>query len=224
MSMHPEGYLARVAALCRERGVWLMLDEVLTGFGRTGATFAFQNEEGVQPDVVALAKGLTGGYLPLATTIATAEIFDAFLGEYTEFKTFFHGHSYTGNQLGCAAALASLAVLDATHTTEHRRQRAATLHAQAQRFWQHPHVGDVRCEGTICAIELVQDFATRARFPVERRLGHRICQRARSHGLLTRPIGDVLVLMPPYCATDAQIEAALTALWESLVEELPVGA
>jgi adenosylmethionine---8-amino-7-oxononanoate aminotransferase len=224
MSMHPEGYLARVAALCRERGVWLMLDEVLTGFGRTGAMFAFQKEEGVQPDVVALAKGLTGGYLPLAATIASAEIFDAFLGEYTEFKTFFHGHSYTGNQLGCAAALASLGVFETPHTLEHLRSRAATLHREVQRFWQHPHVGDVRCEGTICAIELVQDFATRARFPAARRLGHRICLRARERGLLTRPIGEVLVLMPPYCATDAQIERAVSALWEALVEELPLSA
>jgi adenosylmethionine-8-amino-7-oxononanoate aminotransferase len=223
MAMHPEGYLARVAALCRARGVWLMLDEVLTGLGRTGAMFAFQKEEGVQPDVIALAKGLTGGYLPLAATIASAKIFDAFLGEYTEFKTFFHGHSYTGNQLGCAAALASVALLESEHALAHRQARAATLHTTAQRFWQHPHVGDVRCEGMICAIELVADFATRTRFPVAQRVGHRVCQRARAHGLLTRPIGDVLVVMPPYCATDAQIEHALDALWQALTEELPPG-
>lgn len=222
MSMHPEGYLSRVAALCRERGVWLMLDEVLTGFGRTGAMFAFQKEAGVQPDVVALAKGLTGGYLPLAATIASNEIFEAFLGEYTEFKTFFHGHSYTGNQLGCAAALASLALFESVHTPEHIQTRAAKLQAQVQRFWQHPNVGDVRCEGTICAIELVETFATRARFPVARRVGQQVCQQARARGLLTRPIGDVLVLMPPYCATDAQIQTAVSALWDALVEVLPV--
>lgn len=221
MSMHPEGYLSRVAALCRERGVWLMLDEVFTGFGRTGAMFAFQKEPGVRPDVIALAKGLTGGYLPLAATIASREIFDAFLGDYEEFKTFFHGHSYTGNQLGCAAALASLTLLDRTHTLDHIHTRAATLHRLAQRFWQHPHVGDVRCQGMICAIELVADFSTRERLPFAHRTGHRICHRARQRGLLTRPIGDVLILTPPYCATDAQIEHALEALWESLAEELP---
>ena len=224
MSMHPAGYLARVARLCRERGVWLMLDEVLTGFGRTGATFAFQKEDGVRPDVVALAKGLTGGYLPLAATIASGEIFAAFLGEFAEYKTFFHGHSYTGNQLGCAAALASLAVLEETHTLEHIRSRAALLERLVQRFWSHPHVGDVRCEGLICAVELVQDFATRERFPADLRLGHRVCERARQHGLLTRPVGDVLVLLPPYCATEAQLESAVAALERALWEVLPAAA
>ncbi len=222
MAMHPAGYLARVAALCRERGVWLLLDEVLTGFGRTGAMFAFQKEEDVRPDVIALAKGLTGGYLPLAATLASAEIFDAFLGEYGEFKTFFHGHSYTGNQLGCAAALASLSLFETTHSLAHIRGRAELLAQFAQRFWQHPHVGDVRCEGTLCAIELVRDFITRERFPAARRVGHRVCERARRSGLLTRPVGDVLVLVPPYCATDAQLASAVDALWNALVGELPV--
>jgi adenosylmethionine-8-amino-7-oxononanoate aminotransferase len=220
MAMHPEGYLARVAALCRERGVWLMLDEVLTGFGRTGSMFAFQKEEGVQPDVIALAKGLTGGYLPLAATVASGEIFEAFLGEYEEFKTFFHGHSYTGNQLGCAAALASLGLLETVHSLEHIDARAETLERLVQRFWEHPNVGDVRCEGMICAIELVRDFATRERFPAGRRVGFRVCERAKRRGLLTRPIGDVLVLMPPYCATEAQLERAVEALWTALGEEL----
>ncbi len=224
MSMHPDGYLSRVAALCRERGVWLMLDEVLTGFGRTGAMFAFQKEDGVKPDVLALAKGLTGGYLPLAATIASAEIFDAFLGEYEEFRTFFHGHSYAGNQLGCAAARASLALFETHHTLDHIQARSTALERMAQRFWQHPNVGDVRCEGMICAIELVQDFATRERLPFARRVGHRVCERARKHGLLTRPIGDVLVLMPPYCATEAQIDCAFTALADALEEELPSAA
>ena len=223
MSMQPAGYLSRVAALCRERGVWLMLDEVLTGFGRTGEMFAFQKEDGVRPDIMAVAKGLTGGYLPLAATIASPEIFDAFLGEFEEFRTFFHGHSYTGNQLGCAAALASLSIFETEHTLEHIRSRAAALEKLVQRFWQHPNVGDVRCAGTICAIELVQDFATRERFPIGRRAGFHVCERAKKHGLLTRPVGDVLILMPPYCATDQQLEAAVDALWQALVAELPLG-
>ena len=221
--MQPAGYLSRVAALCRERGVWLMLDEVLTGFGRTGEMFAFQKEDGVRPDIMAVAKGLTGGYLPLAATIASPEIFDAFLGEFEEFRTFFHGHSYTGNQLGCAAALASLSIFETEHTLEHIRSRAAALEKLVQRFWEHPNVGDVRCEGTICAIELVADFATRERFPIGRRAGFHVCERAKKHGLLTRPVGDVLVLMPPYCATDQQLEAAVDALWQALVAELPLG-
>ena len=222
MSMHAPGYLARVAEMCRARGVWLMLDEVLTGFGRTGAMFATHHED-VQPDVVALGKGITGGYLPLAATLADEEIFAAFLGDFDEWKTFFHGHSYSGNQLGCAAAQASLALLQTTHTLEHIRARAATLHALVQRFWEHPHVGDVRCEGLICAIELVDDFATRRSFPPEQRVGFRVCEAARAHGLLTRNVGDVLVLMPPYCATEAQLAAACDALWQALQEVLRHG-
>ncbi len=224
MSMHAPGYLARVAQLCRERGVWLMLDEVLTGFGRTGAMFAFQKEDGVMPDIVALAKGLTGGYLPLAATVASGEIYAAFLGEYEEFKTFFHGHSYSGNPLGCAAALASMALLESAHTTAHRAARAAMLEQLVQRFWQHPNVGDVRCEGTICAIELVQDFTTRERFPAARRIGAQVCEKARRHGLLTRPVGDVLVLMPPYCTTETQLAAMAEALWLALCEAMPLPA
>ncbi len=220
MAMHPEGYLARVSALCRDRGVWLFLDEVMTGFGRTGEMFAFQ-KEGVEPDVVALAKGLTGGYLPLAATVASREIFDAFLGEYAEFKTFFHGHSYCGNQLGAAVARANLALFETVHPIEHIRVKAATLQALAQRFWEHPAVGDVRCEGMICAIELVEDFATRRRFPADRRIGWQVCEAAKKHGLLTRPIGDVLVLMPPYCTTDDQLRSAVEALWLALNEVLP---
>ncbi|HEY2343791.1 MAG TPA: adenosylmethionine--8-amino-7-oxononanoate transaminase, partial [Chthoniobacteraceae bacterium] len=211
MAMHPPGYLARVSALCRERGVWLFLDEVLTGFGRTGAMFAFQKEEGVQPDVVALAKGLSGGYLPLAATVASQEIFAAFLGEYADFKTFFHGHSYSGNALGCAAARANLQLFETVHTLEHIQGRAAKLAELVQGLWEHPNVGDIRCEGTICAIELVEDFATRRPFPAERRVGWKVCEAAKKHGLLTRPIGDVIVLMPPYCATDEQLASAVEA-------------
>jgi adenosylmethionine-8-amino-7-oxononanoate aminotransferase len=219
MAMHVHGYLARIADLCRARGVWLMLDEVLTGFGRTGAMFAAHHED-VRPDVLALGKGITGGYLPFAATLASEEIFAAFLGEFEEGKTFFHGHSYSGNQLGCVAARASLRLLQTTHTMEHVRARAKVLHTLAQRFWEHPKVGDVRCEGLICAIELVEDFETRRSFPPAQRIGFRVCQAARKHGLLTRNIGDVLVLMPPYCATEAQLTAAGDALWRALEEVL----
>jgi adenosylmethionine-8-amino-7-oxononanoate aminotransferase len=221
MTMHPHGYLTRVAELCRKSGVWLMLDEVMTGFGRTGATFACQHE-GVTPDVLALGKGITGGYLPLAATVASAEIFAAFDGEYAEFRTFFHGHSYSGNQLGCAAALASLRVLETVHPPAHVQARGAKLSALAQRFWEHPNVGDVRCEGMICAIELVEEFATRRRFSLERRVGFQVSEAARKHGLLTRCVGDVLVLMPPYCMTEEQLAEAVDALWNGLVEVLPV--
>jgi adenosylmethionine---8-amino-7-oxononanoate aminotransferase len=168
-----------------------------------------------------LGKGITGGYLPLAATIASEEIFAAFDGEYAEFRTFFHGHSYSGNQLGCSAARASLRLLESVHTMEHVRGRAAVLARLAQRFWEHPNVGDVRCEGMICATELVEDFASARRLPAERRTGYRVSEAARRHGLLTRCIGDVLVLMPPYCVTDAQLAQAVDALWSALVGVLP---
>jgi adenosylmethionine-8-amino-7-oxononanoate aminotransferase len=217
MTMHPHGYLARIAELCAERGVWLMLDEVMTGFGRTGAMFACQHE-GVVPDVLALGKGITGGYLPLAATVASAEIFAAFEGEHSEWRTFFHGHSYSGNQLGCAAALASLRLLGTVHPMAHVRSRGETLCTLARKFWEHPNVGDVRCEGMICAIEIVDDFATRRPFPAERRTGFRVSEAARKHGLITRCVGDVLVLMPPYCMSEAQIAQAADALWCALGE------
>jgi adenosylmethionine---8-amino-7-oxononanoate aminotransferase len=219
MAMQPAGYVEKVAELCRAAGVWLLVDEVLTGFGRTGPLFASAQ---VRPDVVALGKGITGGYLPFAATIATEEIYSAFLGDYTEFKTFFHGHSYSGNQLGSAVASASLQVLQSTHTTPHRVALAERLHAAMQRFWQHPNVGDVRCEGTICAVELVEEFAERTRFPVAARIGFRVCEAARKYQLMTRNIGDVVVLMPPYCISDAEIDLAVEALWRALCEVLPM--
>jgi adenosylmethionine-8-amino-7-oxononanoate transaminase len=220
MTMHPHGYLKKAAEACAARGVWMLLDEVMTGFGRTGAMFACQQED-VQPDVLALAKGLTGGYLPVAATLASEEIFAAFLGDYADLKTFFHGHSYTGNALGCAAALANLEIFQTDATVEKNQRLQQVLAEKLRPFWDHPHVGDIRQEGLIAAIEIVQDFATRAPFPFTDRIGHRICQAAQKHGLLTRPVGDVLVLMPPYCTTEAQLEKMTTALALALHEILP---
>jgi adenosylmethionine-8-amino-7-oxononanoate aminotransferase len=220
MTMHPHGYLEKAAQACRKRGVWLVLDEVMTGFGRTGEMFAFQKEN-VVPDLVALAKGLTGGYLPVAATLASREIFEAFLGSYAELKTFFHGHSYTGNALGCAAALANLKIFETEKTLEKNSALRQKLAAEVAKFWDHPHVGDVRQEGLICAIEIVSDFSTRQPFAFSERIGHRICEAARAHGLLTRPVGDVLILMPPYCSTETQISQMVEALWLGLNEILP---
>jgi adenosylmethionine-8-amino-7-oxononanoate aminotransferase len=221
MTMHPEGYLEKAADLCKERCVWLVLDEVMTGFGRTGKMFAFQHEN-VKPDLIALAKGLSGGYLPIAATVASREIFDAFLGDYRELKTFFHGHSYTGNALGCSAALANLKIFENENTLQQNVTLQRFLAKSVAKFWEHPNVGDVRQEGLVCAIEIVADFKTRARFPFTDRIGHRICQSAQKHGLLTRPIGEVLVLMPPYCTSEAQLIQMLDALWLGLSEILPL--
>ena len=220
MLMHPHGYLSKAAEACRERGVWLLLDEVMTGFGRAGTMFAYQKEE-VVPDVLAVAKGLTGGYLPLAATLASEELYAAFLGDYSELKTFFHGHSYTGNALGCAAALASLKIFEDDETLRENLILQEKLALESARFWEHPKVGDVRQEGLICAIEIVDDFTTRRPFPWTERLGHRVCEAARRHGLLTRPIGDVLVLMPPYCTSEDELAKMVEALWLGLNEVLP---
>jgi adenosylmethionine---8-amino-7-oxononanoate aminotransferase len=219
MTMHPKGYLEKADVLCKERGVWLVLDEVMTGFGRTGTMFACQREN-VFPDLIALAKGLSGGYLPLAATLASREIFDAFLGDYGDLKTFFHGHSYTGNALGCAAALANLKIFATENTLRRNASLQEVLAKNVAKFWEHPNVGDVRPEGLICAIEIVRDFATRESFPFTDRIGHRICEAARQHRLLTRPIGDVLVLMPPYCTTETQLTQMVEALWLALNEIL----
>ncbi len=220
MLMHPHGYIAKAAALCRDRGIWLIADEILTGFGRTGAMFACAHE-GVRPDLVALGKGLSGGYLPLAATLASGEIFDAFLGKYAEFRTFFHGHSYTANPLACAAALANIETFETDQTLERLPGLADILATAAAKFWEHPSVGDVRQEGMILAIELVEDFDSRRPFPAEARLGHRVCEAAKGHGLLTRPILNTLVLMPPLCASPEQIRAMGDSLWRGLCEVLP---
>ena len=219
--MHPKGYLKKASELCRETGVWLFLDEVLTGFGRTGAMFA-SNQEQVVPDVVALAKGLTAGYMPLAATLASQEIFEAFLGDYEEFKSFFHGHSYTGNALGCAVALENLSIFEKEKTLQQNQKLSENLKQLTQQFWKHPHVGDVRQEGVMIAIELVEEFETRRGFPLEKRIGHWVCEAAKKHGLLTRPIGNVLLLMPPYCITEEETERMVNALWRGLCDVLPL--
>jgi adenosylmethionine-8-amino-7-oxononanoate transaminase len=204
MIAHPRGYLKKFAALCRQRGVPLILDEVMTGFGRTGAMFACEQEE-VAPDLLCVAKGITGGYLPLAATLTSQKVFDAFLGDFAEKKTFFHGHSYTANQLGCAAALANLEIFRKESVLRAIAARARALDGLLQRFWTLSHVGDIRRVGLIAAVELVRDWRTRQPYRWEERVGARICEVMRRHGVLSRPIGNVLLIMPPYCTTDDQL-------------------
>jgi adenosylmethionine-8-amino-7-oxononanoate aminotransferase len=211
--MHPEGYLARTSEIARASGAKVILDEVMTGFGRTGAPFAFHHEKSA-PDVVALAKGLTAGYMPMAATAVTEEIFDGFRGDRS--KTFFHGHSYTGNQLGCAVAAENLRLLEEPDSVSHRQALETHLRNLSGRFWDLDHVGDVRQEGLVLAIELVEDFASRKPFDPEKRVGVHVCEQARPHGLLTRPVGDVLLLMPPYSTTKEQLERMVEALYSSI--------
>ena len=218
MVMHPEGYAKRTCEAAQKVGAKVMLDEVMTAFARTGPALS-AHAEGVSADVVALAKGLSGGYLPLAATLATEEIFQAFDGP-TE-NTFFHGHSYTANAMGCAVARASLALLQDSGEQKRREILKKNLRQLSQEFWKHPHVGDVRQEGTILAVEIVADRKSRKAFPSTERRGARICQTAQGLGLLTRPIGDVLILMPPYSTTPEELEQMVTALRKAIVKELP---
>lgn len=218
--MHPPGFLEITCRLAQEAGAKVILDEIMTGFGRTGPLFAFQHEN-VQPDLIALAKGLSGGYLPLAATLIKEDIFDGFRGDLS--RTFYHGHSYTGNALGCAAALASMTLLEKIHTQSLREKLGTRLGELGKIFLQHPQVGNVRREGTILAIELMQDPETCQPFPASQRLGAKVCQAAAGHGLLTRPVGDVLVLMPPYCTNDSELEQMVNALYRAIEEVLNHG-
>ncbi|MDE3218757.1 MAG: adenosylmethionine--8-amino-7-oxononanoate transaminase [Nitrospirota bacterium] len=206
----PPGYLTRVRELCTRYDVLLIADEVATGFGRTGKMFACQHE-GITPDLMAIGKGLTGGYMPLAATLTTEEIYKGFLGRYEDFKTFFHGHSYTGNPLGCAVALANLDVFKKEKTLARLQPKIKTMRRLLQPLWQLPHVGDIRQLGFMAAIELVQDCARRNPYPLEARIGHRVTQEARRQGLLLRPLGHIMVLMPPL-STDASTLTRMVAI------------
>jgi adenosylmethionine---8-amino-7-oxononanoate aminotransferase len=206
----PPGYLKRVRDLCTKYHVLLIVDEVATGFGRTGKMFACQHE-GVTPDLMAISKGLTGGYMPLAATLTTEEIYKGFLGTYADFKSFFHGHSYTGNPLGCAVALANLDVFQREKTLARLQPKIKTMARLLQPLWQLPHVGDIRQRGFMAAIELVEDRVTRNPYSLEARMGHRVTQEARRHGLLLRPLGHIMVLMPPL-STDASTLARMVAI------------
>lgn len=193
--IHPPGYLRRVRELTHDYGIPLIADEVAVGFGRTGTMFASEQEQ-VSPDLMCVAKGLTGGYLPLAATLATDEIADAFRGDPSEFRTFFHGHTYTGNPLGCAAALASLRLFEENAVLDNIAANARCLAEELAPLADHPHVGEIRQKGVMVGIELVQDRAAKTPFPLARRTGHRVTLAARCRGAILRPLGDVIVLMP----------------------------
>jgi adenosylmethionine---8-amino-7-oxononanoate aminotransferase len=216
MWSQPAQYVRSMAELCRSHGILFVLDEVATGFGRTGKMFAAEHA-GVTPDILCLAKGITAGYLPLAATLTTEEIFAAFLGEYRDFKTFFHGHTYTGNPLGCAAALASLEVFRREKIIEKMRPNIEYLCKRLEHdFLPLPHVSDVRQWGYMAGIELAENKAERRSYPSERRIGHKVILEARKHGVMIRPLGDVIILMPPLSITDEQVETLLDVVYRSI--------
>src|SRR6516162_5649553 len=205
----PMEYLKALSEVCRRNGILFVLDEVATGFGRTGKMFACEHA-GITPDILCLAKGITGGYLPLAATLASEEIFAAFLGEYREFKSFFHGHTYTGSPLGCAAALANLELFEQENIIERMRPKIAYLQNRLNdEFLALSHVSDVRQWGFMVGIELVEDGKSRQNYPPERRIGHKVVLEARKHGVLIRPLGDIIILMPPLTMADNELKTLL---------------
>jgi len=218
MIVHPRGFLKGLERICRDHGILLICDEVATGFGRTGRMFACEHED-VRPDMMALAKGLSGGYLPLAVTLATEEIHRAFMGEYTEYKAFFHGHSYTGNALACAAACASLDVFESEKVLECSQPKIALLTQLLQEeIAELPHVGDVRQCGFMVGIELVEDKRFRTSYPPGARFGVQVTGNARKYGVLLRPLGDVVVLMPPLSITPDEIRFLISTTARSITE------
>ncbi len=216
MWAQPAEYVAALDEICRRNGILFVLDEVATGFGRTGKMFACEHA-GVAPDILCLAKGITGGYLPLAATLATEEIFSAFLGEYEEYKTFFHGHTYTGNPLGCAAALANLDLFEHENIVEQMQPRIAYLHRRLiEEFVSVAHVSDVRQWGFMVGIELVEDQASRKKYPPEKRIGHRVILEARKRSVMIRPLGDIIILMPPLTITGEELAMLLDVVYDCI--------
>jgi len=215
MIVSPPGYLSRVRALCREFNVLCIADEVATGFGRTGRMFACQHEDAM-PDIMCLSKGITGGYMPLAATIATEEIYRAFLGEFRELKTFFHGHSYTGNPLACAAALACLEIFEKEDTIRSLGPKISLLEDWLREMADLPHVGDVRNKGLMAGLELVRDKTTKEAYPWEEKIGWKVAHLARDKGVIIRPLGNVIVIMPPLSISIENLRQLLKVLGQAV--------
>jgi adenosylmethionine-8-amino-7-oxononanoate aminotransferase len=214
MITHPPGYLRAVRRLCDRHGLLLICDEVATGFGRTGTMFACE-QEGVSPDLLCVAKGLTGGYMPLAATLATERIYEAFLGSYSEFKTFFHGHTYTGNPLACAAALASLEVFRRERTLVRLQPKIRLLSESLAEVEEMNEVSEVRQCGLMVGVDLGEHDP-------ELRLGNRVALEARKRGVIVRPLGDVIVLMPPLAISKQDLRRLVDVVAESIGAAYPV--
>jgi adenosylmethionine-8-amino-7-oxononanoate transaminase len=210
----PDGYLTRIRQLCDRYNILLITDEVATGFGRTGSMFACDQED-ISPDIMAVAKGITGGYLPLAATLASEEVYNGFYADYEDLKTLFHGHSYTGNQLGCSVALANLDLFEKERTIESLKEKIRFVARELERFKDLEHVGDVRHRGLMVGIELVRDKLTKEPYPLKEKRGIRVTFEARKRGMITRPLGDVLVFMPPLASTIDDLKEMLRILYES---------
>jgi adenosylmethionine---8-amino-7-oxononanoate aminotransferase len=216
MITHPPGYLRAIRRLCDSHGVLLICDEVATGFGRTGTMFACE-QEGVSPDLLCVAKGLTGGYMPLAATLATERIYEAFLGDHSDFVTFFHGHTYTGNPLACAAALASLEIFERERTLVRLQPKIRLLSGWLSQVERMREVKEVRQRGLMVGIDLGEHDP-------ELRVGHRVVLEARKRGVIVRPLGDVIVLMPPLSISKADLRRLVQVVAQSIRAAYPVVA
>ncbi len=217
MRMMPEGFLSKITQMAKESGVLVIADEVATGFCRTGELFAV-NHEGVLPDIMAVGKGLTGGYLPLAATLVSDKIYEAFLGSPGEQKAFYHGHSFTGNQLGCAVALKNLELTEKDDLTRQVAGKSLSLSLLLNGIAELEHVGEVRQKGFMVGIELAQSKKDRRPFPAGELTGHKVCLSCRELGLLTRPLGDVVVFLPPLTSTVEELSEMTAILTEAIAK------
>ncbi|MBC7962354.1 MAG: adenosylmethionine--8-amino-7-oxononanoate transaminase [Steroidobacteraceae bacterium] len=215
MIVQPAGFLKGVRALCDRYDLLMIADEVATGFGRTGKMFACQHED-VVPDIMAVSKGIAAGYLPIAATITTSMVYQAFLGEYSELKTFFHGHTFTGNPLACAVALKSLELFESDQLLAKLQPKIAWLAERLDGFRTLSHVGDIRQCGLAVGIELVEDKDSRRAYPWELKTGVRVCLEARKHGIFSRPLGNTVVIFPPLVISDGELEFLLDGLQRSI--------
>ncbi|HAP32040.1 MAG TPA: adenosylmethionine--8-amino-7-oxononanoate transaminase, partial [Firmicutes bacterium] len=215
MIIAPKGYLRRIRELCTKYNILLIADEVAVGFGRTGTMFACEQED-VCPDLICLAKGLTGGYLPLAATLTSERIYEAFLGEHKTLRAFSHGHTYTGNPLGCVAALANLDLFEKNDLLTHVHNLARVMAEQLERFHELAHVGDIRQRGLMVGIELVRNKQTKEAYLWEENIGHQVILEARKHGLIIRPLGSVIVLMPILNISESQLMEILNITYQAI--------
>ncbi|QDV27917.1 adenosylmethionine--8-amino-7-oxononanoate transaminase [Aureliella helgolandensis] len=209
--MHPAQFLSGLRKLTREHGVLLIADEIAVGMGRTGKLWACEWEQ-VEPDFLCTGKGLSGGYLPVAATLTTREVWNAFLGDYAESKSFFHGHTFGGNPLGCAASLATLDLFEEEQTLQNVLRQGAYLEECLADLREHRHVGDVRCRGLVAAVELVENQHSQRGYEWSQRRGHLACQAAMERGVWLRPLGNVIVIMPPLCCTAEHIDQIVAAV------------
>ncbi len=216
MITSPPGYLKGVRKLCTKYNILMIADEVATGFGRTGKMFAYEHEN-VIPDIMCLSKGITGGYMPLAVTIATDDIYNAFLGEFKDLKTFFHGHSYTGNPLACAAAIACLDLFEKEQVLKKLKKKIEILETWLKEVLNLKHVGDIRNIGLMAGIELVKNKKTKKPYVWSEKMGWRVTYHARDNGVFIRPLGNVIVIMPPLSISEQNLIQLLKVIKDSIV-------